>query len=94
VLYFTPGPASNVLVGGTLTLADGSTGTPLPGGSDSFVGLAWCAGTMTASTGTGAPICNGATMGNVAQTDSMTADITFRVEQARNNAAFRCVRPS
>jgi hypothetical protein len=31
-------------------------------------------------------------MGNVAQTDSMKADITFRVEQARNNSGFRCVR--
>ena len=90
VLYFTPGPASTVLAGGSLTLADGGTGTPLPGGSTSYIGLAWCAGDMTASTGTGAPTCNGATMGNIAQTDSMTADLTFRVEQSRNNAAFRC----
>jgi hypothetical protein len=92
-LLFEEGPASNVLNGGTLTLADGGTGTPLPGGSDSFIGLAWCAGTMTADTDLGTPTCNGATMTNVAQTDSMKADITFRVEQARNNAGFRCVAP-
>ena len=89
-LFFTPGPASNVLAGGTLTLADGGSGSPLPGGATSYIGMAWCAGTMTASTGGGAPTCNGATMGNNAQTDSMTANITFRVEQSRNNAAFRC----
>ncbi len=89
-LFFAPGPASVVLAGGTLTIADGGTGTPLPGGSTSYVGLAWCAGDMTASTGVGPIGCNGATMGNIAQTDSMTADITFRVEQSRNNAAFRC----
>jgi predicted ribosomally synthesized peptide with SipW-like signal peptide len=90
VLFFAPGPASNVLAGGTLTLADGGTLTPLPGGTTSYIGLAWCAGTMTASTAVGPIGCNGATMGNNAQTDSMTANITFRVEQARNNAAFRC----
>lgn len=93
VLFFTPGLASNVLAGGSLTLADGGTGNPLPGGSTSYIGLAWCAGDMTATQAGGAPTCNGATMGNNAQTDSMTANITFRVEQARNNAAFRCTPP-
>ncbi len=93
VLYFNPGPASNVLNGGSLTLADGGTGTPLPGGSTRYVGLAWCAGTMTATTGGGAPTCNGATMGNKAQTDSMKANFTFRVEQSRNNPNFRCQKP-
>jgi hypothetical protein len=29
-------------------------------------------------------------MGNVAQTDKAVADITFRVEQARNNPNFTC----
>lgn len=93
-LYFSPGPASNVFSGGTLTLADGGTGSPIPGGSTRYVGLAWCAGTMTASTGVGPIGCNGASMGNAAQTDSMKANISFRVEQARNNSAFRCVRPT
>ena len=93
VLYFNPGPASDVFNGGTLTLADGGTGTPIPGGSTRYVGLAWCAGDMTASTGVAGYTCNGASMVNDAQTDKMTADITFRVEQARNNSAFRCVRP-
>ena len=93
VLYFAPGPASSVLATTTLTLADGGTGNPLPGGTTSYIGLAWCAGDMTASTTGGVPGCNGATMGNIAQTDSMTANIILRVEQSRNNAAFRCVVP-
>ncbi len=91
VLLFDEGPASNVLNGGSLTLADGGTGTPIPGGATSYIGLAWCAGTMTADTNSGTPTCDGSTMGNDAQTDSMTADITFRVEQSRNNENFRCV---
>ena len=73
----------------TLTLADGGTGGALAGGSTSYIGLGWCAGTLVI----GAPgtwSCNGATMGNQAQTDSATADITFHVEQERNNANFRC----
>ena len=90
VLLFEEGPASNVLNGGTLTIADGGTNTPIPGGSTQFVGLAWCAGEMEADTNDSAPTCNGGTMSNVAQTDSMKADITFRVEQARNNGEFRC----
>jgi predicted ribosomally synthesized peptide with SipW-like signal peptide len=90
-LLFTPGPASDVLNGGTLTIADGA-GSPLPGGSTSYLGLAWCAGNMTASTNVAGYTCDGSTMGNVAQTDSMKADITFRVEQARNTSGFRCVR--
>ena len=73
----------------TLTLADGGTGNPLPGGATSYVGLGWCAGTLTI----GAPgswSCNGATMDNKSQTDSAVATIQFRAEQARNNPNFRC----
>lgn len=72
----------------TLALAQGG-GNPLPGGSTSYIGLGWCAGTLTI----GAPgswTCNGATMGNVAQTDSATSTVSFYVEQARNNPNFNC----
>lgn len=74
----------------TLTLADGGTGTPLPGGSTSYIGLGWCAGTLNTSI-PGAWTCDGSTMGNNTQTDSATTSVSFYVEQARNNAAFRCV---
>jgi predicted ribosomally synthesized peptide with SipW-like signal peptide len=88
-LYFAPGPAFNVL-GGTTTLAIAESGdTPVVGGSTTYVGLAWCAGTM--STNGGANLsCDGASMGNVAQTDSMVGTISFRAEQSRNNPNFLC----
>ena len=87
----TVGPASDVLNGTTYTLADGGTGTPLPGGSTQYIGLGWCAGTLTVTDlNTGGWTCNGASMGNETQTDSFSADVSFRVEQARNNSAFRC----
>lgn len=71
----------------TYTLANSVTG-PLLGGTTGYVGVAWCAGTWSSI----APnaTCNGATMGNIAQTDSYAADIAFRVEQARNNPNFTC----
>ncbi len=75
----------------TLVLADGLSGTPLPGGSTSYIGLGWCAGTLVTGP-SGTWTCNGAAMDNKSQTDSATVDVAFTVEQARNNAAFRCVK--
>lgn len=74
----------------TLTLADGALngGAPLPGGATNYIGIFWCAGTITG--GAGNLGCDGTSMGNVAQTDSATTTVSFRVVQSRNNAAFRC----
>lgn len=84
------GPASDVLDGESYTLADSETG-PLPGGETSYIGLAWCAGDMTAAAGV--ITCDGAGMGNDAQTDNLVADIAFRIEQARHNETFSCGEP-
>ncbi|MCA9361502.1 SipW-dependent-type signal peptide-containing protein [Candidatus Kaiserbacteria bacterium] len=84
----TSGPASDVLDGESYTLADSNTGA-LSGGVVNYIGLAWCAGTLDASV-PGTITCDGGTMGNIAQTDSMEATIAFRVEQARNNENFEC----
>ena len=81
------GPASDVLGGKTYTLADSSTGS-IAGGVTKCIGLAWCAGTQTIVDNT--ITCDGTGMGNNTQTDSMMADIAFRVEQARNNPNFHC----
>ncbi len=83
------GSASDVLGGRTYTLADAGTGA-LVGGSTNYIGLAWCAGNMTAVGGV--ITCDGSTMGNVVQTDSLVANVAFRVEQARNNPNFSCAR--
>lgn len=84
------GPASDVLGGKTYTLASPST-NPLPGGSTSYIGIAWCAGALTpTSLVDGGWTCDGDSLGNEAQTDSVSADISFRVEQARNNPSFSC----
>lgn len=85
----TFGPASDVLDGESYTLADSNT-APLEGGSTSYIGLAWCAGDMTVDIPTATLTCNGAGMGNEAQTDNLVADIAFRIEQARHNEDFSC----
>ena len=96
----TIGPASDVLSGRTYTLADSNFSIlgsgPLIGSTTYYVGLAWCAGTMTVTSGTGDMTgqpdlsCDGTSMGNDTQSDSVLADLTFRAEQWRNNTPFSC----
>lgn len=83
------GPASDVLDGESYTLAGPST-QPLPAGSTSYIGLAWCAGTMSVDTDNEVITCDGEGMGNEVQTDALSANLAFRVEQARNNPDFSC----
>ena len=68
-----------------------NTGTdPLLAGTTRYIGLSWCVGTMTVDPSDHSIKCEGDSVGNDAQTDSFTADLTFYVEQARNNNNFVC----
>jgi predicted ribosomally synthesized peptide with SipW-like signal peptide len=83
------GPASDVLGGKSYSLADSTTGFgPMTPNQTNYIGLQWCAGTQTVGVNT--ITCDGSTLGNIVQTDSLEANITFRVEQSRNNPNFRC----
>ena len=94
------GPASDVLNGETYTLAapgevnvfTGEEDEPLIGSNDYYIGKAWCFGEMTVDGETGAITCNGESVDNASQSDSLTGDIIFYAEQARNNADFVCGR--
>ncbi len=79
--------AANTLLAQSWALAE-SGDTPIPGDSTQYIGLAWCAGTMSVVGNTIS--CNGSGMSNLAQTDSWGADLTFYVEQSRNNPNFLC----
>lgn len=60
----------------------------LAAASTKYIGMAWCAGTQSL---TGNVIsCDGSGMGNIAQTDSLTADVTAYAVQQRNNGDFNC----
>lgn len=81
--------AASTLVNQKWALADSTTGNgPIVGDVTSYIGVYWCAGTISVVGNTLS--CSGAEMGNEAQTDSWSADLSFYVEQSRNNANFRC----
>jgi hypothetical protein len=74
-----------------LPINDSTTGTgPETTGSTQYVGAAWCAGTITVDNTTGVITCDGSSMGNAAQNESLTADLTFYATQARNQPNFQC----
>lgn len=63
-------------INGTLALYDSNTGTgPLSAGSTGYLGVSW---NLPGESG------------NETQTDGLTGDISFYVEQSRNNENFRC----
>ncbi len=62
----------------------------IPATTTKYVGVYWCYGDLN-RVGT-VLTCDGAPVTNVSQTDSLKADITFYVEQARNNPNFTCNR--
>ena len=90
------GLASDVLGGKTYPIADstfsiaGMPGTPLTGSKDYYIGKAWCFGTMGSMVSGQHPTCNGQAVNNASQSDSLTGDIIFYAEQARNNPGFVC----
>lgn len=83
----TEGPASDVIDGVVYPLFTPLTGA-LPGAETQYVGLYWCYGAI--STAGDVLSCDGAPVSNLSQTDSLMADFTFYVEQARNNGDFEC----
>lgn len=58
------------------------------GGATEYVGLAWCAGDQTLSGNN--VLCDGNGMGDIAQTDKLTASLTAYAVQVRNNPGFLC----
>lgn len=83
--------AASDLAEGVWTLADSaSVNGPIEGGTTHYIGVYWCAGEIDTNAGAGPLTCDGELMGNEAQTDSWFADLSFYIEQARNNDEFLC----
>lgn len=62
----------------------------LPTTATGYLGMAWCAGTQTASEGVGPITCSGSGDHNDAQTDSFVANVVATAVQQRNNGQFFC----
>lgn len=86
------GPASDVLDGVSYPLFTPATEV-LSAEETQYLGLYWCFGDITVNNGNNTITCDGSGVNNVPQTDSMSADISFYVEQARNNENFVCPEP-
>ncbi|MDZ4229596.1 MAG: hypothetical protein U1C53_00475, partial [Candidatus Veblenbacteria bacterium] len=68
----------------------GLAGQPIPGNTTAYVGMAWCVGDMTVDSVNYTIACAPQGVGNILQTDSLKADISLEVAQARNNSGFVC----
>lgn len=87
------GPASDVLAGKSYPLYTPQTQS-MPAGNTDHIGLYWCYGTLTVDSGNHTLSCNGSSVNNLSQTDQLSADLSFYVEQARNNPGFTCPEPA
>lgn len=66
------------------------TGPLIPEIPIEMIQMDLCGGTHIVNSHTGAVSCDGSGMGNEAQTDSLSADLSLYVEQHRNNPNFSC----
>ncbi len=100
------GPASGVLTGGTLALADsdennvgGVVPAGIPAEQSFYIGKAWCFGALTlgaVAPGSGDVVtnpgytCDGSEATNIAQSDRLVGNLSFYAVQTRNNEEFQC----
>jgi hypothetical protein len=82
--------ATKVFDNKTYALADYISGTALVASTTRFVAITWCAGDLTVNVATAAIGCNGAALGNEAQTDSFTVDVSIRAVAAKDDKKFKC----
>ncbi len=82
---------------------------PLAGGEDYYIGKAWCQGALSLApldqdgfgkNGDNGPLdrgtgisCDGAVINDASQTDGISVDVSFSVEQSRHNDNFLCNPP-
>lgn len=86
-VILTEGPASNIEGGVVYPLFTPAT-EPMEGDTTQYIGMYWCFGDIDIN---GASItCDGEPADNTTQTDSLVGDISFYIEQARNNEEFEC----
>ncbi|MCA9356795.1 hypothetical protein H6784_04820 [Candidatus Nomurabacteria bacterium] len=84
--------AKQVLKGKTYPLADSKNGSPYLSNKTKYIGINWCAGDLAVDLSTAKITCDGETMGNEAQTDSMTFDVSLRAVVAKQQPWFTCVQ--
>ncbi len=84
--------ATKVLNQMTYAIADSKTGNPLTASSTRYIGIEWCAGDLVVNVPAATITCDGTVLGNEAQTDSFSVDISFRAVPVKDNKKFTCVK--
>ncbi len=82
--------ASVVLNAKSYPIADSTTGEALPIGSTRSIGIAWCAGHLAVDAASAHLSCDGASLGNAAQSDSFSVDVSIRAASNRDQPFFMC----
>ena len=74
----------------TYPICDTSTGTVCNVNQTKYFGIYWCAGNLEVNVSTATITCDGTVLGNEAQTDSMSVDISLRAYPTAEYPSFRC----
>lgn len=86
----SPQAAVKVLNNMTYALADSIVGPAFPANVTKYIGITWCAGNLTVVTSTATVTCDGTALGNAAQTDSFSVNISFRATPKADQPHFSC----
>jgi hypothetical protein len=76
--------------GTTFAVADFLTKSSCHQNQIKYVGLKWCAGTMTIDEGAHTISCSGTLMGNISQSDTVSADMVFYTVASKDDPKFTC----
>ncbi|MBX4191911.1 hypothetical protein KW798_00260 [Candidatus Parcubacteria bacterium] len=82
--------ASVVLNNKLYPFADATHPPVLTANQTRYLGIAWCAGNLVVNLVTGAMSCDGEVLGNAAQTDSFSVDVSVNAQNATDNPTFTC----
>lgn len=74
----------------TYAIADALNTPAIPANETHHFGIAWCAGDLVVNMGSGAMTCNGEVLGNIAQTDSFSVDVSLTAVSAVEQPQFTC----
>ncbi|MCA9354447.1 MAG: hypothetical protein KC877_02930 [Candidatus Kaiserbacteria bacterium] len=93
-LFGTSSQAAAVVLGGqTYAITDRNNGPAQRPNQTKYVGIAWCAGDLSVDLDTAEITCDPLAMGNEAQTDSMSLDISLRAVPAGLFPGYSCTEP-
>jgi hypothetical protein len=82
--------AVQVLNNKSYALADFKNGPAYQPNKTKYVGINWCAGNLNVDLATAKVTCDASAMGNEAQTDGMSLDVSIRAVSSKQQPKFTC----